>query len=398
MKLIPVLELKDFVYASKYVYLPVLFDVTDTVLLHPEDEISNSYRRRQKIKEYLKSRYNVDLNAKIMFDHGIFISNEKFRQMFSTEKTAESILKVYNVLGVDYGIAFDIPSRLHLQYSIEIAVARALHRDENRLIRSINEKVRGEVEAVASILSGFLTKSDEKTMRDRLQRMLREKHARLYRSLRLLSMQTVEESLKNLKEQLEIKSKRGYKFQLIPVVQGLFEDHAKMALREILDLLGSYGEFVVENNSQYFYIAIGTSGTQLSESDEKMINSILVYGHELAKKEGINIRFHLLGINSFDKIRADLVYSADAVTVRRRAVDGKLYVIEDGKLKLIEVDKIKEWDCNCPACNRFKELVLEKSSRRRNDVRMIHNLFVLSQFVNQKQERSQSLKKAPLLQ
>jgi len=58
---------------------------------------------------------------KIMMDHDIFISNNEFRQMFTIEGTLENILKVYSSLGIDYGIAHDIPTRLHLQGAVELA-------------------------------------------------------------------------------------------------------------------------------------------------------------------------------------------------------------------------------------------------------------------------------------
>lgn len=387
MKLIPVIELKDIYYANLYGYFPALLEVTDTVLLHPEAEIGKIFRRKQTIKDYLKSRYNINTKGlKIMMDHGIFVDNASFRQMFSLEKNAENILKVYSVLGIDYGLSFDVPSRLHLLASIELAIAKAGGRADEKLIKSINQSTREEVEMIAEGLSSFTMNS--KVSRDKLQKVLKE-NSMFYKMLKELSVKTIEESLKNLRKQLEIKRKNNYSFLLIPVVQGLFYTDSENALREIVDLLVSYNEFLVENGKRYLYIAIGTSGSNLSEEDAKLINFLLVYGHEYTKKQNINVRFHLLGVNSFDNIRTDLVYSADAVTARRRAVDRKLYVIENGKLKLIEVNKIKEWDCQCPACSKFRDLILKNTSERKTDVRLIHNLWAVSEYVRTKNESQQ---------
>jgi len=114
-----------------------------------------------------------------------------------------------------------------------------------------------------------------------------------------------------------------------------------------------------------------------------MINSLLTYGNEYGIQHGLDIKFHLLGINSLNNIRTDFVYSVDGVTAIRRAVDRKVYVIKNGKLKLIKVDQVKEWNCSCPVCIHFKDFVLENSGTRKAHVRFIHNLWVISQFINQ---------------
>ena len=379
MKLIPVGETLDLIYATKYKTLPLLSEVTDTILLHPDTHIAEAYRRKQTLREYLKSRYAADINLKIMMDHGIFISSAEFRQLFSAEKTPENILKIYNALGIDYGIAYDVPSRLHLQASIELALKKINAKADDRLIKSINSSVKENVESIADLLSQFLTRHD-KNARERLQKLIRES-SRLYKELRLLSEITVEESLKNLQQQLELKSKRKYSFLLIPVVQGLFIDDAMFALKQIIDLLGAYGEFYESKDT--YYIAIGTSGTQLSSDSARMVNSLLRYGHEIARQNNISVKFHLLGVNSFDDIDVKLVYSADAVTSRRRAVDRRLYVI-NGKLKLVDIKDVRgNWFCDCPACSKFKDLVLVESSERKVDIpRVVHNLYTLMKYYN----------------
>jgi len=378
--IIPVLELKDLYYANRYKYFPALLEVTNTVMLHPEMEIGNAYRRKQTIKEYMKNRYNIDVNGlKIMMDHGIFIDNNLFRRIFAVEKNEENILKIYNTLGITYGMSYDVSSRLHLQASVELAISKAGGDANEKIIKSINDKVRKQVELIADSLSGYIM--NNKINRNKLLKMIDTEKDKFYSLLRTLSIKTVEESINNLKKQLEIKIKNDYNFHLIPVVQGLFYDDIQNAFKKIIELLISFNESVNEDGNKYYYIAIGTSGSHLSDNDSKTINLLLTFGHEYARQHNINIRFHLLGINSFGKIKANLVYSADDVTARRRAVERKLYVIERNKMKLVQVDKIKEWNCKCPACTNFKTLILTNSGERKTHVRFVHNIWMISEYI-----------------
>jgi len=357
MKIIPSLELKALYYANKANWLSALEQVTDTILIRPEDEVGKAYRYGLSIHEYLKRYYKIDTKLKFMMDHGIFVTNSQFREYFHLDKTPETLLRIYDVLSVDYGLAYDIPARLHLQIALSPTekLKRGLHLELKKLVEEIS-----------------ITTENES----------REK-------IKELSEKAVELTLKNLKEQLEIKSKEGYSFILIPSVQGIFKEDALRCLKESIDLLLSY-------NEKDLYVAIGTGGTRLKDEDAGLINELLVSGKEYARKRGAEVKFHLLGFSAspaMKKLRIDLIYSVDAVTVQRRAVEKKVYVIQNNELKLLPVSQINKesWNCKCPACTNFKDLVLEDSSKRENDVRMVHNLFVLKEYLEKESTKRKSI-------
>ena len=106
-----------------------------------------------------------------------------------------------------------------------------------------------------------------------------------------------------------------------------------------------------------------------------------------ATKYGASIRIHLLGWSSPETIRDPSlirrIYSADSLTPHRRAVEGKAYVIEGGHLCLVEAPKAERYSCNCPACRNpiLRLYVLDPSGARRNDVRMVHNVYILQQYL-----------------
>ena len=349
MRIIPSLELKELYYAKKHAWIYALLKVTDTILIRPEKEVAKAYGYRLSLNDYLKKFYHIDARFKFIMDHGIFVTPKQFREFFHLDKTPETVLKVYDVLKVDYGLAYDIPARLHL----EVALSPA----KQKLKRGIHPALRKQVELIS---------------------FLKDDKIRAEEEIRTLSLMAVEETLKNLKTQLEIKHKRGYTFTLIPSVQGLYKEHAVNCLKESIDLLLSYDE-------KDLYLAIGTGGTRLKEEDVKLINDLLVFGHEYAKKHEVSIKFHLLGFSSapiLKKLRVDLIHSADAVTVLRRAVEKKVYIIRNNDLKLVPVKDIdkEKWSCTCPACNNFKHLVLQDASTREAHVRFVHNLAILNEY------------------
>jgi len=125
VKIIPVLELRDVYYASKFGWLKAMIEVGDTVLFRPEEELGKAFLRRLTIHDYMKRILRADTySLKFMLDHGIFVSNKQFRNFFHIEKTPENLVRVHHVLGVDYAFAYDVPARFHLQSAIEMTIAK----------------------------------------------------------------------------------------------------------------------------------------------------------------------------------------------------------------------------------------------------------------------------------
>ena len=387
------LEVRDIYYAYIYGWLNTIFEVTDTVLFRPELELGNAFKENLTIKEYLKKHYKINIEKlNIMMDHGIFVSDELFKRFFGVEKNLPNLIKVYDVLGVNYGLAFDVPSRLQLQTAIEIAVSKFLNIEPNeKMIKSVYPLLKPQIYKLAETFLSYIDPNDKslkpRVIKNKLMRLMKEKRE-LYSEVENLSLQTVNETLRNLEEQLRIKKSQGGKFVLIPVIQGLYLEHSKECLRKTIDLLISYEEFLPEKDEKYLYIAIGTGGTVLSTQEAEMINNLLAYGHEYAGKHKVKVRFHILGWSSptmARKLRLDLVYSSDSLSVRRRAVDGKIYMLEDGKLRLVEVARInpESWKCECPACKSFSSYVLDPSGKRRNDVRFVHSLWSIKKYIGE---------------
>ncbi len=99
-----------------------------------------------------------------------------------------------------------------------------------------------------------------------------------------------------------------------------------------------------------------------------------------------NVHIHLLGWSSPERLDLNIIrriYSADSLTPRRRAVEGKVYVVEGGRLRLVEASEAKRYSCGCPACRDpvLRSYILDPSGARRNDVRMAHNVYVLQQYL-----------------
>jgi queuine/archaeosine tRNA-ribosyltransferase len=66
-----------------------------------------------------------------------------------------------------------------------------------------------------------------------------------------------------------------------------------------------------------------------------------------------------------------------------RAVEGKIYVVKDGGLRLVEASEALQHNCGCPACRDhvLRSYVADPSGARRNDVRMAHSVYVLQQYL-----------------
>ena len=116
VKLYPVIELMDIYYGYKYGWLSKLLEVSDTVMLRPEAKLGRAFNKRISIKQYLAEEYGVPAEElsrlKIMLDHGIFIDAEGFKKIFGIYKSPRTLVEIYSALGVDYGLAYDIPSKL----------------------------------------------------------------------------------------------------------------------------------------------------------------------------------------------------------------------------------------------------------------------------------------------
>jgi len=80
------------------------------------------------------------------------------------------------------------------------------------------------------------------------------------------------------------------------------------------------------------------------------------------------------------------VYSSDSLSARRRAGEGRVYVLEGGGIRLVEVSKIdpSSWSCQCPVCRdrALRQLVLDPSRGRKNDARTVHNLWALKGYIS----------------
>ena len=318
----PVVEVKDFVYGYRYGWLGALLQVAEGFMLRPERELGKAFAMRLSLRQYLLRRYGVALDGGIiMMDHGIM--SQSFTETFGLPKTPRNIIKVYKILDVNYGIAFDIPARLGT--TIQDPVAKRA------------------------------------------------------KSVRELSRVAVEEGARRLREMAEETAKVGFA-GLVPVVQGLYKDDVEYSAEESVRIMAELW------NS--FLVAIGTGGRALTHQDVELIRFAVESVEKYATRYGVSARIHLLGWSSPETIRdAALlakIYSADSLTPRRRAVEGKVYLLENGRLKLAKVDKLKSYQCSCPVCSNpaLRRYVLDPSGARRNDVRMAHNVYIVMNYIN----------------
>lgn len=321
IRIYPVVEAKDFVYGHRYGWLDALLQAAEGFMLRPEPELGKAFAARLSLRQYLLRRYGVRLDGGvIMMDHGIM--SQSFSETFSLPKTSRNIVRVYKVLGVDYGIAFDIPARL----------------------------------GAAAIQDPI---------------------AKRAKSVRELSRIAAEEGTKRLREMAEEAERVGFS-GLVPVVQGLYKDDVELSAEESVRIMA-------ERRSS-FLVAIGTSGRTLTRQDVELIRFAVESVERYAIKYGVSVRIHLLGWSSPERLDLNVIkriYSADSLTPRRRAVEGKVYVMEGGRLRLVKASEAGRYSCSCPACRDpvLRSYVLDPSGARRNDVRMAHNVYVLQQYL-----------------
>jgi queuine/archaeosine tRNA-ribosyltransferase len=321
VRIYPVVEAKDFVYGHRYGWLDALLQSARGFMLRPEPELGKAFAARLTLRQYLQRRYGVQLDGSvIMMDHGIM--SQSFSEAFGLAKTPKNIVYIYKVLGVDCGIAYDVPVRLCLQTKC------------------------GDPEAKRA-----------KTAEE-------------------LSRLAVEVGARRLREMAEEAERVGFQ-GLVPVVQGLSRGDVEYSAEESVRIMAERWDG--------FTVAVGTGGRALSQEDVSLIRYAVYAVEKYAAKYSAKVKIHLLGWSSPDRIRdVDLlqkIYSADSLTPRRRAVEGKAYVIADGRLELVSARELANYSCGCPACAAHKEHVSDPSGRRRNDVRMTHNVFVLQQYL-----------------
>jgi len=323
----PVVETKDFVYGHRYGWLDALLQTAEGFMLRPERDLGNAFAARLTLRQYLLRRYGVRLNGGvIMMDHGIM--SQSFTEVFGLAKTPKNIVRIYKALGVDYGIAFDIPVRLYL----------------NGASKNVDPAVR-------ILATGG--------------------------SLRELSRIAAEEGAKRLREMAEEAERVGFG-GLVPVVQGLYRDDIELSAEESVRIMAE--------RWTSFTVAIGTGGRTLTPQDAELITIAVDAVERHAAKYGASVRIHLLGWSSPESLDSNTIrriYSADSLTPRRRAVEGKTYVIECGRLRLVKASEIRRYSCSCPACRDpvLRSYVLDPSGARRNDVRMVHNVYILQQYL-----------------
>jgi len=413
VKLYPGIELMDIYYGYRYGWLTKLLKVSDTVMLRPETKLGKAFNKRISIKQYLNKEYGISMEVlnglKIMLDHGIFINEKEFSKIFGVQKSPKTLIEIYDVLKVSYGLAYDVPSKLHIEIAVETALSELLNRPPNdKILKALYPSMRTHVENLANILINHI-KVNNSLFRTSLsinnlkQKLKQEMYKLLHQSMEentpielrdalyALSERTVEETIKNLEEQLEFKAKSGRdSFRLVPVVQGLFEEYALECLDSIIDLLIDYQELFIEDNRKHIYIAIGTGGKVLSGTEAEIINKLMQAGFDRARRSGVNVRFHVLGWSNpkiAEKLRIELIYSSDSLSARRRAVEGKVYMFtNNGKIRLVHVANIdcNLWSCPCPVCSdpELRRLVLDPSGSRKNDARIVHNLWIIKQYIS----------------
>jgi hypothetical protein len=366
MLIYPVIEFKDLVYAHQYGWLGALVETTEGVLLKPEPALTKAFKANVTIKEFLVRQglpRDVLSRLRIMMDHGISTNN--FREVFGLDKTPKNLVLVYKRLGVDLGVAYDVPVKLTLQAVIELVLNGRSSIDVDDGVKDV---VREMVEA----------------LRSKLARPTREKAVALLKKnngiVKELSRMGVEVTLNRLSEMLDHAVKLGFN-GLVPVVQGLFKDDIEYSVRETIRLVSQVGSD--------WLIAVGTGGRVLSHGDAANVVFAIRKIREYARKYNVNVRVHVLGWSGPDTLPPFIVgeiYSADSHTPRKRAIEGKIYIAANGGLVLKHVSEVGDYSCNCPACSRpeLRRYVLERSSRRRTYVRLVHNAFMLMSYINRR--------------
>jgi hypothetical protein len=383
----PVVELKDLIYAYRYGWLDALVNVTEGVTLRPEQELGRVLRRGETVKQYLAQEWGLPESAlnrlKIMLDHGI--NSPSFSRFFGLDKTPQNIVYVYYKLGVDYGVAFDVPVRLYLSAITDIAI------NEDAGIE-IDESVKGVIMEIASIVrDGIRAKfNDTGAINARTKIRIEAEAKRILKSDRdvqslvaELSRVGVEETVKRLKEMVKYADILGFK-GVMPVIQGLNNDDIDHCIKNTIEIMSQY--------SDSFMIAIGTGGKVLSREDVERIKFAIVKIKEYAKMNNVFVKIHLLGWSSPNRLQdPDVlrnIYSADSLTVRRRAAEGKIFVFDNISLtlKLVPASQFSghDFSCYCVACRNpiLRSFILDPSGARRNDVRMVHNIYVLTLYVD----------------
>lgn len=366
MLIYPVIEFKDLMYAYQYGWLETLVKTTEGVLLKPEPALTKVFKANVTIKEYLVRQglpWDVLSRLRIMMDHGISTNN--FREVFGLDKTPKNLVLVYKRLGVDLGIAYDVPVKLTLQAVVGSMLS-------GRLSIDVDDGVKGVVREITEKLKSKLTRpAREKIM------VLLEKNDGIVRELSRIG---VEVTLNRLAEMLDHATKLNFN-GLVPVIQGLFKDDIEYSVRETIKLVSQVGND--------WLIAVGTGGRVLSRDDTANVVFAVRKIREYARKYNVNVRIHVLGWSSPDTLPPFIVgeiYSADSHTPRKRAIEGKIYVATNGGLVLKHVSEVGDYSCNCPVCSRpeLRKYVLERSSRRRTYVRLVHNAFMLMSYINKR--------------
>jgi len=377
----PVLELKDIIYAHRYGWLSALTEVTEGIMLRPEAMLGEIFKSGETIKEYLVQEYGLPrelLNKlKIMLDHGI--NTKGFRNFFGLDKTPRNLVEAYSRLGVDMGIAFDIPARLHLSAAIDIAL------DGNANVY-VDESVRNIIEEIAKIIREQIKDHLNGTSEPRIRQKVRKRAMAIVKDdsnvrdlLVKLSRVSVEETVRRLEEMVEYAHRLGFR-GLVPVIQGLFNEDIEYCVKNTIEIMSRF--------NKEFLIAIGTGGRILSREDVEKIRFAINKIREYAGKNGVDVKIHLLGWSSpntlWDIDILSNVYSADSLSARRRAVEGRIYMKNEGSIKLIHVKQLNDINCECPVCRdpTLKAYVLDPSGERKNDARIIHNIYVITKFLN----------------
>lgn len=389
VEIFPVIDTRDIIYAYRYGWLRKLAEITSTVVIRPDPLVANAFKQKITLREFLANNYDIALSElwkiKFMMDHGIFFKH--FEKVMGISKTPENIIKVYDTLGVDYGLAYDVPAKLFLLMVIDRVL---ISLNGGKINSSVDPVIEPIIDKIAQLVTSEINHKDltidrRTNLRDKIwntiKKLLRN-NEEVKHYVEKLSYISAKETCKRFMVQLK-EVQRSIRFRiLVPVVQGLFKEHIDMCIETYFNVLKAYGY-------RYIYIAIGTGGRNLSKDDKERINYAIDRIQYFSKKYNINSRIHLLGWSSptYSKgLNYALVYSTDSLTARRRAVEGKIYIFDKkGKIKLINVKDIdpSTYHCNCPVCRDkiFRSYVLDPSGARKNDVRIIHNLYMIKTYL-----------------
>jgi tRNA-guanine family transglycosylase len=319
VRIYPVVEVKDFVYGHRYGWLTALLQAAEGFMLRPEPELGNAFAARLTLRQYLLRRYGVRIDGGVIMMDHGIMS-QSFT-VFGLAKTPKNIVRVYKALDVNYGIAFDIPVRLGAA--------------------------------------------------------VQDPAAKRAKSAKELSRIAAEEGARRLREMAEEAERIGFS-GLVPVVQGLYKDDVEFSAEESVR--------VMAERQRSFFVAIGTGGRTLTHRDVELIRFAVDAVERYSNRYGASVRIHILGWSSPERLDPNIikrVYSADSLTPRRRAVEGKVYVIESGRLRLVKAPEAGRYSCSCPVCRDpvLRSYLLDPSGARRNDVRMAHNIYVLQQYL-----------------